>query len=77
MVLLVEHQVLLLQEVEIPQSHQVLLEEYQLLVITHTLVQQMQELQVEPLGDQHQTLIHKDHLQLTQTYHHTMLFVTL
>ena len=77
MVLLVVHQVLLLQEVVIPQSHQVLQEEYQLLVITHTLVQQIQELQVELLEDQHQTLIHKDHLQLTQTYHHSMLYVIL
>ena len=58
-------------------QNQLLLEEYQLLVITHTLVQQMQELQVELLGDQHQALIHKDHLQQMLTYLHIMHFVTL
>ncbi len=77
MVLLVGHQVLLLLEVEIPQSRLVFQEEYQLKVTTHTLVQQMQELQVELVEDQHQALIHKDHLQLMQTYHHIMHFVTL
>ena len=77
MVPLVDHQVRLLLEVVIPQSHQVFQEEYQLKVTTHILVQQMQELQVEIVEDQHQALIHKDHLQLTQTYHHTMLFVIL
>ena len=59
MVPLVDHQVLLLLEVVIPQSHQVFQEEYQLKVTTHILVQQIQELQVELLEDHHQALIHR------------------
>ena len=72
MVPLVDHQVRLLLEVAIPQSHQVFQEEYQLKVTTHILVQQIQELQVELVEDHHQARIHKDHLQLMQIYHHIM-----
>ena len=44
-------------------------------ILTHLVAQQGMELQVELLGDQHQALIHKDHLLLTKTYHHIMHFV--
>ena len=79
MVPLVDHQVLLLQEVVILQLHQVFQEEFQVRVVTLTQLvpQQDQELQVELVEDQHQALIHKDHPQLMQTYHHIMHFVTL
>ena len=77
MVPLVDHQVRLLLEVVIPQSHQVFQEEYQLKVTTHILVQQMQELQVELAEDQPQALVHKDHLELIRTCHHTMLCAIL